>query len=469
MLFPTIEFAAFFTAVFALSWWLMPRHLLWKPFILVASYVFYGSADARFVLLLAGSTVFNQAMAELVHRIRPGRRRASALAVAVSGNLLLLGWFKYYGFFVATVAGGLDRLGLHAPLPLLQVALPAGISFFTFQAVSYVVDVHRGVIRPAKPIDFAVYLAFFPHLVAGPIVRATEFIPQLARPRDARSVQATRAFFLIAGGLVKKVLIADVLAAQLVDPVFAIPGQHSGLEVLLAVYGYAVQIFCDFSAYSDMAIGLALLLGFRFPENFAAPYTAVSLRDFWRRWHITLSRWLRDYLYVPLGGNRGGPRRAARNLMLTMLLGGLWHGAAWNFVVWGGIHGAGLVLERRLAGRRTDAPDTVWRRVRGRLVTFHVVCLAWVFFRADGVGAALRLLGRLVTGGAGAGLVTPTVLLAMAVGLGVQYLPRDAWRRVQSAFAGFAPAAQAAALAAVLVLVDAVGRQGVAPFIYFRF
>ena len=473
MIFPTIQFAVYFVAVFTISWLLMPRPALWKPFILAASYVFYGYTDARFVLLLFGSTVFNQVMAEALHRARAGRLRNVLTGVAVAGNLGALGWFKYYNFFLDSVTELFAKVGWVPPLPLLQVALPVGISFFTFQALSYVIDVQRRAIEPAKPIDFAVYLAFFPHLVAGPIVRASEFIPQLRGPRDPRHIQATRAFFLIVGGLVKKTVIADFLATRIVEPVFDNPGQHSSLEVLLGVYAYAVQIFCDFSAYSEMAIGVALLLGFRFPENFNSPYSAVSLQDFWRRWHMSLSRWLRDYLYIPLGGNRGSTLFTYRNLMLTMLLGGLWHGAAWNFVVWGGIHGAGLAIERLAADRRharglATPRDTVLRRVGGRLLTFHVVCLAWIFFRADGVGGAFEILGRLVAFASGPGIALNVVLL-IVVGIAIQYLPKDATARLQHGFARLSLGAQGALLAASLVAVSTFGNQGVAAFIYFQF
>nr|MDT0664499.1 MBOAT family protein [Micromonospora sp. DSM 115978] len=267
MVFPTIEFAAFFLAVLCVSWLLMPRPALWKPFILGASYFFYGFADARFVLLIIASTLVNQAAAVALHRWRDRR----ILVAAIAANLGILGWFKYYGFFALSVDRALDDVGLGAPLPLLQVALPIGISFFTFQALSYVIDVYRQRLEPASTIDFAVYEAFFPHLVAGPIVRASEFVPQLATPRDPNQVQVTRAVFLIAGGLFKKIVLADLLATELVDPVFDAPGQHSSLEILVAVYGYAVQIYCDVSAYSDMAIGIALLMGFTFPENFDRP------------------------------------------------------------------------------------------------------------------------------------------------------------------------------------------------------
>ncbi|WP_018502128.1 MBOAT family O-acyltransferase [Parafrankia discariae] len=355
MVFPTIEFAAFLVVVMAVSWLLMPVPLLWKPFILGASYFFYAYADARFVLLIVASTLINQAAAVAIDRFRDRR----ILIAAIVCDLGLLGWFKYYGFFALSVDRALQDVGLPAPLPLLQVALPIGISFFTFQALSYVIDVWRGDIRPVSLIDFAVYEAFFPHLVAGPIVRASEFTPQLTSPRDPRQVQVTRAVFLIAGGLVKKVVLADLLATRIVDPVFDAPGRHSSGEIAVAVYGYAVQIYCDFSAYSDIAIGVALLLGFRFPDNFDRPYTATSLQDFWRRWHMTLSRWLRDYVYLPLGGNRSGRRRTYVNLMITMVLGGLWHGAAWTFVVWGALHGGGLAAERAWRARRDGRPPAV--------------------------------------------------------------------------------------------------------------
>ena len=275
MIFPTVQFAAFFVVVLCLSWALMPRPTLWKPFILVASYVFYGYADWRFVALLAASTVLNQTAALGIARSDDRRVRKAWLVAAVTANLGLLGVFKYLGFFVDSVDRLITGIGLGAPVPLLHVVLPIGISFFTFQAISYVADVHSGLIEPARALDFAIYEAFFPHLVAGPIVRAREFIPQLQSPRDRKAIPAGPALFLIAGGLIKKVVIADLLATHIVDPVFDAPASHSGPEALAAIYAYAVQIYCDFSAYTDMAIGLALLLGFRFPQNFNRPYVAV--------------------------------------------------------------------------------------------------------------------------------------------------------------------------------------------------
>ncbi|MDQ6811252.1 MAG: MBOAT family protein, partial [Actinomycetota bacterium] len=345
MLFPTVQFAIFFAIVLTVSWALMSRPRLWKPFILIASYVFYASASWRFCLLLAGVTLANQLAAVLISRTQRERRRKLLVGAAVGLDLAALGVFKYYSFFVQQLADLLDQIGLGLPLPLVTIALPVGVSFFTFQAISYVVDVKRRVVEPARLLDAAVYLSFFPHLVAGPIVRAREFLPQLAAPRDPNRVAVGSGVWLIALGLVKKVVIADFLARSLVDPVFAVPQAYAGPDVLLAAYGYAAQIYCDFSGYTDMAIGLALLMGYVFPQNFRSPYRATGFRDFWRRWHMTLSRFLRDFLYIPLGGNRGGRLRMSRNLMITMVLGGLWHGAAWTFVLWGAFHGVGLVLE----------------------------------------------------------------------------------------------------------------------------
>ena len=362
MLFPTATFAIFFLIVLPLSWLTMPWPHRWRPFIVVASYVFYSWWDWRFVFLLAGCTVWNQVLAVRIWRTPDRSRRKALLFLALAGDLGVLGYFKYYDFFVSSTDNMATVVGLDLPFSLKTIVLPVGISFFTFMAISYVVDAYRGDFQPTTLEKFAVYLSFFPHLVAGPIVRPGELIPQLETPRDPRRVDTSRAFYLIATGLFKKVVIANYLASSIVDQVFAAPGQHSSLEILIAVYAYAVQIYADFSGYTDIAIGIALLLGFSFPQNFDSPYAAVSVQDFWRRWHMTLSRWLRDYVYIPLGGNRRGNVATYRNLMLTMLIGGLWHGAAWTFVVWGGLHGAALAGERWWRERR-GAPAPARDRV----------------------------------------------------------------------------------------------------------
>jgi D-alanyl-lipoteichoic acid acyltransferase DltB (MBOAT superfamily) len=471
MLFPTPEFALFFLVVLPLSWLAMPWPHRWRPFIVVASYVFYAAWDWRFVFLLAGCTLWNQVLAVRIWSATDPSRQRALLALAVAGDVALLGYFKYYGFFVESTDGLAGLVGLDVPLELRSVVLPVGISFFTFMAISYVVDAYRGDFRPTSLETFAVYLSFFPHLVAGPIVRPGELIPQLDTPRSPRRLDTSRAFYLIATGLFKKVVIANTLAGGIVDDVFGAPGEHSSLELLIGVYAYAVQIYADFSGYTDIAIGIALLLGFTFPQNFDSPYTATSIQDFWRRWHMTLSRWLRDYVYVPLGGSRGGGLLTYRNLMLTMLIGGLWHGAAWTFVAWGGLHGAALVAGRWRRSRPGYREPTGMRRVwLARLVTFHLVCLGWIFFRAQSFGDAWDILVGLFTRwGDPSPLVTTGVLLAIAVGIGSQYLPRRVPRLVMARFSRLPVPAQAAVLACSLVLVSALGPEGVAPFIYFQF
>jgi alginate O-acetyltransferase complex protein AlgI len=471
MLFPTATFALFFLVVMPLSWLTMPRPRLWRPLIVLASFVFYAWWDWRFVFLLGGCIVWNQAFAVRIHDAA-GRRRTTLLVVALAGNLGVLGYFKYSEFGVASTANLASLVGLDLPVGVQSVVLPVGISFYTFMGISYLVDVHRRQTEPTSLAKAAVYLSFFPHLVAGPIVRPSELLPQLETPRDHRSLDTSRAFYLIATGLFKKVVIANYLASEIVDPVFAAPASHSSAEMTLAVYAYAVQIYADFSGYTDIAIGIALLLGFRFPQNFDAPYTAASLQDFWHRWHMTLSRWLRDYVYIPLGGNRGGRLATYRNLMLTMLIGGLWHGAGWTFVVWGGIHGIGLAVERFVGERRGLEPREPSRlRLAGqRVLTFHLVCLAWIFFRASTFGDAWAVVVGLFTRWDGAApLVSAGVVLAVLVGLGTQYLPQRLPAALMRRFACLPVAAQAVVLAITLTVINALGPEGVAPFIYFRF
>jgi alginate O-acetyltransferase complex protein AlgI len=464
MLFPTVQFAIFFPLVLVLNWLLMPRPWFWKPFIVVASYAFYAAANWRFCFLLGGITLWNQAAARLIHASDDERRRKWITGIAVAGNLGVLGVFKYYSFFVQDVDDVLEAMRLGLPLPLLTVVLPVGVSFFTFQAISYTVDVKRRLIEPASLLDAAVYLSFFPHLVAGPIVRAREFLPQLATPRDPSRVAVGAGVSLIALGLIKKVAIADYLARAVVDPVFAVPQAYSAPDAALAAYAYTAQIYCDFSGYTDIAIGLALLMGFVFPQNFNRPYRSLGVREFWRRWHMTLSRFLRDFLYIPLGGNRGRRWFVYRNLLITMVLGGLWHGAAWTFVLWGALHGAGLCLEHAFSSRWERVPKWVrWS------ITFNFVVLAWVFFRSQSIGDAWTFLGRLFTPGpATLWAVTPVALTAGVIGS--QLLPPQPLEGLRLRFERLNPVVLATALAVVILVVGAtVPSQGVAPFIYFRF
>jgi len=315
-------------------------------------------------------------------------------------------------------------------------------------------------------------VAFFPHLVAGPIVRPRDLLPQLAAPANWDEAAASRALFLIALGLVKKVAIGDYLAVNLVDRVFDAPMQFSALECYAAVVGYAVQIYCDFSGYTDIAIGSALLLGVRFPKNFDAPYKAVNVQDFWRRWHISLSTWLRDYLYIPLGGNRHGPVRTYVNLLATMLLGGLWHGANWTFVAWGGLHGVALAATRFFERRRNpDRPATpgAFSSVPGVFLTFHFVCATWIFFRADTFQGATRMFSSLMTLSTFHPNLPAPVVAVLALGLGSHFVPERWYEEAGRRFSGMPALAQGAALSAIAVVLRRMESAEAVPFVYFQF
>lgn len=432
----------------------------------------------RFLFLLIGVALLNQVFAMAVfNALGPTRERTTTsiwlVRVAVVVDLLVLGYFKYTNWFLESFSVIAEKLGLTLPLEIL---LPIAISFFTFQAISYVVDVGRGELRPIPLLDFTVYLTFFAHVVAGPIVRVKEFAPQLNAKADPRFVQSAEAFELIFRGLFKKVVISSFLATQIVDPVFASPTTHGKAEVLFGILGYAVQIYADFSGYTDIAIGVALLLGIRFPQNFDAPYRALSLQDFWRRWHMTLSRWLRDYLYIPLGGNRVSYSRTYVNLILTMVIGGLWHGANGTFIIWGAIHGFGLALERLVKEKWAErgplgVPLPVVKVVQWFL-TFVIVCVAWVFFRAVDMSTAMDVLKQLFVGESLAGatsLVTPAVIVVVVLSIASQFVPPRVPEKLSIAFARTPPFVQVLAGAAGLVLVSVLGPEGVAPFIYFQF
>jgi alginate O-acetyltransferase complex protein AlgI len=471
MLFPTVDFAIFLVLVFTAHWLLNHLSQPWKWFMIGASYVFYAWWDWRFVLLLVGISILAQLGAIAVARTRSPRSRLVVNGIAVALLLVPLAVFKYYGFFAVNVTNTLASLGIEPSIPLIQVVLPVGISFFTFMAIAYVVDVYRDDFEVASWTDTFLYLSFFPHLVAGPIVRPHELIPQLRERRDERHVDVAGAAWLILGGLFKKVVISSYLAAQIVDPVFGDPSPRSAPDALFAILGYAIVIYADFSGYTDIAIGVAKLLGFQFPRNFDRPYAARSIQDFWRRWHMTLSRWLRDYLYIPLGGNRRGERRTYVNVMITMILGGLWHGAAWTFVFWGAFHG-GLLAARRWRARHGDVEQQVGRVdvLRQRAATFALVCVGWVFFRADSMETAFSLLLRLITGWwTPSEFVTPLVVLMVAGMLALQFWPRGFGLWLQSGLSRLKPAPLGIVFSLALLVIVTLGPSGVAPFIYFQF
>jgi alginate O-acetyltransferase complex protein AlgI len=402
MLFNSWTFWVFLGVVLPV-YWLLP----FRPqtiFILVASYFFYGSWNWRYLPLIALSTLMDFSLGRLVGSASSDRVKRRYVIVSIIVNLLLLGTFKYYDFFASQVDNGLGAIGVQVSLPLLHLLLPVGISFYTFQSMSYVFDIARGITSPAKNFwNFALYVSFFPHLVAGPIMRSGAkgqdafgrgLLTQLEAPRQSRPNDFAVGLYHVIIGLFKKIAIGDNLAA-LVDMVFSHNVQNTGIDCLLGVYAFAWQIYADFSGYSSIAQGVAKWMGIDLIDNFKAPYIATSPSDFWRRWHISLSTWLRDYLYIPLGGNRGGERQTIRNLLTTMLLGGLWHGANWTFLFWGLYHGLLLWVYR--AAELEKQPASGAERALRIVVTFHLVCFGWLLFRADSMEQAGNFLYLMAT------------------------------------------------------------------------
>ena len=495
MLFPTTEFALFFAAVLLL-WWTLParRPLARKLLLLGANLLFYAWWSWKFALMLLASALLNHALALAAARRADPAARRRLVRFGVAANLALLAFFKYAAFLLVDVLhpvaaavcraigpGALEALvsfQAERTFPLVQsIVLPIGISFYTFQAVAYLADVGRGACRPARSaLDFANFLAFFPKLCAGPIARPAGLLPQMEDPPGAGArIDTGRALWLVAFGLFKKTVLANFLAERLVDPFFSHAAALGAADALLGAWGYAVQLFLDFSAYTDMAVGLALLMGFTLPVNFDAPYLSRTLQEFWRRWHVSLSSWLRDYLYIPLGGSRRGAARTCLNLFLTMLLGGLWHGAGWMFLLWGALHGAGLAAERfvlrRLPRGRRPAPAAL--ALVQRVWVFHVVAFFWLFFRAGtgglGLAGAGEVLSAFARTGVPSALFSGTAALVLAAGFLCQladaHRPRAAWDR----FNRLPAPAQGVAAALVLALVLGLGPAGVPAFIYFQF
>jgi D-alanyl-lipoteichoic acid acyltransferase DltB (MBOAT superfamily) len=434
VLFNSFIFWGFFAIVLALYRVLPHRGQNWL--LLVASYIFYGYWDWRFLSLILFSTLTDYVLGAQISRAEDERRRRILMICSVIINLGFLGFFKYFGFFVTEINAALAAIGLTSALPVLKIVLPVGISFYTFQSLSYTVDIYRRHTEPARTFqDFALYVSFFPQLVAGPIERSSSLLPQVTTPRTVDRAGIAEGLYLILFGLLKKVVIADNMAV-IVNDVFSRPTDTlTGVEVLVGVYAFAFQIYGDFSGYSNVAQGLARMMGFQLRWNFRMPYFATSPSDFWNRWHISLSTWLRDYLYVPLGGNRNGAVNTYRNLALTMLLGGLWHGAAWTFVVWGAFHGAILIVYRRWP-TLSGAPPTLqpsgrsiaseraatWFRM---LLMFHLVCFSWLLFRAEDMGQ----VGTMMRAVAGDFSPTPfsVFALTMLAFFALPLLAYEAW------------------------------------------
>ena len=493
MLFNSALYGVFLLSTFVVFWLIRAHRVARALFLAVASYgfYFYGTWDAAkeqdvpfgkigwsilcLSIIFVGSSL-DYWIGRALGRTESPRKRKALLLASIIYYLGVLSLFKYWNFGVDSVADIARMAGIHLSPTHLRLVLPFGISFFTFETMSYTIDVYKREIAPCdRYLDYLLFVSFFPHLVAGPIVRPRQMLPQLARTPVADADMQARGLWLIATGLAKKIVIGDYLSLNLVDRVFDNPERYSSIEVLVGIYAYAIKLYADFSGYSDVAIGSALLFGYELPQNFDAPYTAHNLQDFWRRWHISLSTWLRDYLYVPLGGSRHGAWKTYRNLMITMVLGGLWHGASWNFVIWGGLHGLALAGTRmwqrsRIAGtgREEKSPRGV-RHVIAVVLTFHYVCFAWIFFRAPTFDHAMVTIGRLLKLTGGAPNLGPRVVAVLAVGAVSHFVPRDLYDRARDFFVRTPAVAQGIVLAIVAYALHRAAGAKAEPFVYGQF
>lgn len=476
MAFTSLQFALFFLAVLSAAWLLRRWRTAHKVWLLTASYAFLGALDLRFVALLAASSAANWGLGEALARCGGPRARKAWLATGVAANVLFLGFFKYYDFFRHGTADAARLLGLTAHLPILEILLPVGISFYTFQAIAYLADLYRGTgVRADRLLDFLLFMGLFPKLVAGPICRSRDLLPQIQQGAPERVPDVSEAVGLVVSGLFKKVLLATYLSTRLVEDAFVAPENFSSLELLVAAYAYSVQVYCDFSGYTDLSRGTALLLGYRLPENFLAPYAATDIGDFWRRWHVTFSSWLREYIYYPLGGSRGSLLRTGFNLMVTFVVCGLWHGAHWTFILWGSIHGAALFVHKlirdaqRALGRDPKRPPPAWWSVLGWVATFHVVTFARIPFRAPDLDTAVAYASRVFAFTLDGPGFDAKVLVLCAVGLLLNFVGRPVRGVFVRLHERVPLAARPAVWAALGVVILAVQPGDVAPFIYFRF
>ena len=445
-------------------------------YVILFSLYFYYKSSGVYFLLLVFAAASDYWIARALYRTRRPWLRRSWVVLSIAVNIGMLGYFKYTNFLIDIS----NRLFGEGFLQFRNIFLPVGISFFVFQSLSYTIDIYRRQLRPLdRWTDYLFYRSFFPQLVAGPIVRAKDFIPQIRRPLHVSREMFGTGVFLILTGLFKKAIVSDYISLNFVDRIFDEPLLYSGFECLAGIYGYTLQIYCDFSGYSDMAIGIALLLGFRFPKNFDSPYKAATITEFWRRWHISLSTWLRDYLYIPLGGNRKGRVRTYINLLITMLLGGLWHGAAVRFVLWGALHGAALALHKLWLkfvprAKATGAEMSWGWRIAGIFFTFNLVCFGWLMFRAESMQTVSLMLHQIFSNFNLA--VAPQVLkgylsvfLLMGAGYALHMLPASADRTAQRIVAASPTVVQVLLAAGMIWCVMQIKSSDIQPFIYFQF
>ena len=447
------------------------KRRLWQMivFVVAFSFYFYYKSSGVFVVLLFATSLFDWLLSRLLVRLKSVTARKLCVACSLAASLGILGCFKYANFFMWNISAMVG-----ANFQPLDLILPVGISFYTFQSISYIVDVYKGRVAPTRTwLEYAFFLSFFPALVAGPIVRADYFLPQIRENRHATRDEVYMGFWLIILGVVKKAVIADYIA-QYNDLIFQSPTGYSGFETVMGIIGYTMQIYCDFSGYSDMAIGIALIMGFRLAQNFNFPYKSQNLTDFWRRWHISLSTWLRDYIYIPLGGNRKGTRRTYINNFATMLIGGLWHGAAWKFVFWGAMHGAGLAVHKA-SKPWLDRLGSSWPvKALSWFVTMTVVALLWVFFRADSWTDSWLIIKNAFTDFsldyalpfASARMLWLIMMLVIIV---AHALPTNFWGKAAAAFVKSPWIIKLLIFIVVVQLVIELRGEDVAPFIYFQF
>ncbi len=441
-----------------------------NAYVFAFSLFFYYKSSGIYFALLLFSGVVDYSLAKLLYdEVLEGYRKFY-LVLSVVLNLCFLGYFKYTNFLIENYNGLFD-----GTVPFHKIILPVGISFYTFQSMSYIIDIYRRELKPTKNIlDYMFFVSFFPQLVAGPIVRASEFIPQIYSKLNLTREDVNKALFLIIGGLIKKTFISDYISLNFVDRVFDAPNSYTAFENLMATYGYTIQIYCDFSGYSDMAIGIALLMGFKLSVNFRTPYKSASITEFWRRWHISLSTWLRDYLYISLGGNRKGKFRMYINLFLTMLLGGLWHGASWKFVIWGSLHGLQLVIER-LFKDYIKLPKNKLTWFISVILTFHFVAFCWIFFRAKDFSTAFEVINNISTlqfnleAWITIVLGYQNVFLVMLIGYIWHFLPSKITNFMKTIFDTMPIVIKAFILALAFWIVYATSTSGPQPFIYFQF
>ncbi|MCB9665270.1 MAG: MBOAT family protein [Alphaproteobacteria bacterium] len=477
MQFETLEFLAFFVPVLGLAWLSRPWPVARKVFLLLVSCWFYAKWKVDLLALVVGTSLVDWLAGEFIATASNPRVRKAWLGISLATNLGMLGWFKYYEFFRANVEGLAGFLGLTSSLPVLEILLPVGISYITFQRITYTVDLYRGYgLRAKSLLDFLLFVMFFPQVLIGPICRSRDLLPQLEGPPPKGVPDLSHAVGRIASGLLKKVVLSSFLSTHLVEDAFNTPEAYSSLELLIAAYAYTVQIYCDFSGYTDMALGIALLMGVRLPDNFNQPYRATDIGEFWRRWHMTFSNWLRDYVFLPSGGSWGPRWLTYWNLMVVMWVTGIWHGAAWKFLVWGSIHGVALVAykivqddrKRRGIDKKTLTFSPAYM-LACWLYTFHLVVLARIFFRSTDMEVAFvywrELLSFTVRGHGIEWLVLPVAALGLALNFWGQHV-RSAFERFHDATP---PLLKPVVWAGLGVLVLALQPADVAPYIYFQF